>query len=660
MGSWQEAAWESLGVGVGLKSIAVLGAAWLLVFLLRGRSAAARHLVWAAAFASVLVLPALSVAMPQLRLPINLSQAPIFQTAAARAQASAPAVDSAVPPDSKAAALKPYAPDWRSWLLLLWAAGVIVSLAQFLVALAALWRVRRTALPCRSPDVDECAQALKIGWRVEVLATEPGSMPASCGIVHPAVLLPADATGWSSERRRVVLLHELGHLYRADHITQLVARAALAIYWWNPLAWLAWRKFLTERERATDDLVLSAGTRASDYAGHLLEIARSRQSAPAIGWAAIAMARRSHLENRVMAILNTKVRRDGPGRRSAAAAALTAVALMAPVAALRAQDDAQVVPADAEATIRAAAAQKNHQMLETAARAAVAFGQYDLAQKLLESSLAIRQQTSGQQSVEYGIGLVKLGDLERDRNRFEEAEAFYTKAVSVLGSRPEAAPALIDLGTAALRKKDSQQAIDYFQQAQLADPQHAGAALMWLAVVREQQQKLEEAESLYKQASSAEDPQSAQAATTMELYARFLGRQGRAGEAKSFQEQALAVRRELGAHAVAVRQTPAQNAVRVGVAVRMGAGVTAPVVLRKVEPQYTEEARLAQYQGTVIVSTVIGTDGTAQNMQVVGGLGLGLDEKALQAISQWQFKPGTKDGQPVPVIATIEVNFRLL
>jgi TonB family protein len=69
---------------------------------------------------------------------------------------------------------------------------------------------------------------------------------------------------------------------------------------------------------------------------------------------------------------------------------------------------------------------------------------------------------------------------------------------------------------------------------------------------------------------------------------------------------------------------------------------------------------MARLEGTVVVKTTIGTDGTAQNMQVIRGLGLGLDEEALQAISQWKFNPGTQNGQPVPVMATIEVNFRLL
>jgi len=87
---------------------------------------------------------------------------------------------------------------------------------------------------------------------------------------------------------------------------------------------------------------------------------------------------------------------------------------------------------------------------------------------------------------------------------------------------------------------------------------------------------------------------------------------------------------------------------------------TAPRPIHSPEPEYSEEARLAKYQGTVVVAVKIGVDGTAQDMRVIRGLGLGLDEKALQAISQWYFKPGAKDGEPVTVMATIEVNFRLL
>lgn len=92
---------------------------------------------------------------------------------------------------------------------------------------------------------------------------------------------------------------------------------------------------------------------------------------------------------------------------------------------------------------------------------------------------------------------------------------------------------------------------------------------------------------------------------------------------------------------------------------RVGGGVSAPVLIHKVEPEYTEEARAAKYQGTVSLYTEIAPDGTATNIRVVHGLGLGLDEKAIEAVKQWRFKPGQKDGKPVTVMATIEVNFRL-
>jgi TonB family protein len=93
---------------------------------------------------------------------------------------------------------------------------------------------------------------------------------------------------------------------------------------------------------------------------------------------------------------------------------------------------------------------------------------------------------------------------------------------------------------------------------------------------------------------------------------------------------------------------------------RVGGGVTAPLVLHKVEPEYSEEARKAKYQGTVLLYIEVDPSGRATNIKVQRSLGLGLDEKAIEAVKQWKFKPGYKDGKPVTVAATIEVNFRLL
>ncbi len=93
---------------------------------------------------------------------------------------------------------------------------------------------------------------------------------------------------------------------------------------------------------------------------------------------------------------------------------------------------------------------------------------------------------------------------------------------------------------------------------------------------------------------------------------------------------------------------------------RVGGGVSAPVLLFKVEPEYSEEARKAKYQGTVLLYIEVDPNGHATNIRVQRSLGLGLDEKAIEAVKKWKFRPGAKDGKAVTVAATIVVIFRLL
>src|SRR5580704_1500616 len=93
---------------------------------------------------------------------------------------------------------------------------------------------------------------------------------------------------------------------------------------------------------------------------------------------------------------------------------------------------------------------------------------------------------------------------------------------------------------------------------------------------------------------------------------------------------------------------------------KIGDGVSQPTLIHKVEPEYSEEARNARWHGTAELTLLVGVDGAPVGLRVTRGLGLGLDEKAIEAVKQWRFRPGMKDGAPVPVIATVQVNFRLL
>src|SRR5947209_588666 len=92
---------------------------------------------------------------------------------------------------------------------------------------------------------------------------------------------------------------------------------------------------------------------------------------------------------------------------------------------------------------------------------------------------------------------------------------------------------------------------------------------------------------------------------------------------------------------------------------RVGNGVAPPVVIFNPDPDYSDEARKAKYQGTVVLNVIVGADGRVDNPSIARSLGMGLDEKALERVKEWKFKPATKDGKPVPVQVNVEVSFNL-
>jgi len=92
---------------------------------------------------------------------------------------------------------------------------------------------------------------------------------------------------------------------------------------------------------------------------------------------------------------------------------------------------------------------------------------------------------------------------------------------------------------------------------------------------------------------------------------------------------------------------------------RVGGGVSAPRPLQTPDPEYSEEARKAKYQGTCVLWLIVGADGRPRDIKVARSLGMGLDQKAIEAVRRWSFEPAMKDGQPVAVQINVEVNFRL-
>ena len=144
-------------------------------------------------------------------------------------------------------------------------------------------------------------------------------MLVTWGLARPKVILPAAAAAWSDARARVVLSHELAHIRRGDWIVQLSAELLRALYWFNPLLWVACRRLRLESEHACDDEVMSRGVEGTDYATHLIELARALNQRRHTWFPAPAMARPSSLERRVRAMLNMQHDRGSISRRTRAA-----------------------------------------------------------------------------------------------------------------------------------------------------------------------------------------------------------------------------------------------------------------------------------------------------------------------------------------------------
>jgi HEAT repeat protein/beta-lactamase regulating signal transducer with metallopeptidase domain len=196
---------------------------------------------------------------------------------------------------------------------LVWAFGALAVLAYAFSGAVGAWLLRRSATPVHAPWVDEAqtlGEVFEIAGAITIVESKAIAMPMVCGIWRPVIAVPPSASEWSDERRRVVVLHELAHIKRRDCLMHVVAQIVCAMYWFNPIVWLAARRLRVERERACDDFVLAAGEKSADYAAHLLDIAQAMRQDRVPAIAGLAMARPSQLEGRLLAILNPAIRRS--------------------------------------------------------------------------------------------------------------------------------------------------------------------------------------------------------------------------------------------------------------------------------------------------------------------------------------------------------------
>jgi len=528
---------QVVAVGVFWKSTLLLVLACLGSLLMRRASAARRHFLWTLAILSVLALPALSILVPAWHVPAAvrtpLVASPISMQPMVVSQTRAPEV--------------PAAPIYERsvpWIPAVWLGGFLFFAGRLLLGIARIFWIARNSRSSDTPGWQELLadSARSIGLRraVKLCESAPGTMPITCGVLRAKILLPAEAREWSAERLRLVLLHELSHVKRCDWLTQLLTQMAVAIYWFNPLVWFLSHESQRDRERACDDAVIAAGVKASNYGGHLLEIARSFQSVPV----AIAMARWSDLELRLRALLDRSVDRQTITRRWSVAGALTAALILVPLAALRAP--AQSGTATLGGTVT------------DVSRAAVP-----------GARIMLSNTDNGHKEVAVTdeVGHYVFRSLAPGKYRVEVSQpgfALFQRTLTLEGGAEARQDATLDLG------------------------------------------RIDESVDV-------------------------VGRSGRP-----------------------VQKTAGPQRIRVG------GNVQASKLISQVKPEYPQSAKDQGIQGTVTLQAIIALDGSLMSVTSLNShVDQQLIDAAMAAAKQWRYQPTLLNGQPVEVVTTISVNFRL-
>jgi beta-lactamase regulating signal transducer with metallopeptidase domain/ketosteroid isomerase-like protein len=335
---------HALAEGAVRGSVILLAAAGASL-ILRRSSAAMRHLAWTAGIAGALLAVPLAQLLP--RWPLAVS-GPLAPLAAWSPTPRVPDPHGVTVPEASPAPSVPMgtslpeaepAPSAVNWFALAWLLGAAALAVSFLTAAIRLLRILQTAAPVKSAAVERLTRAVAgdLGIpreRFRLRSTTCELTPMTWGFWRPTVLLPAACLEWEEERLCPVLIHEIAHISRGDVVTQALASLACVVYWFNPLVWWAAREMLIERERACDDRVLRSGSKASTYAQELLEMARSLGARWTAARVSPAMARRSQISERLLAVLDPALPRHGATRASLFAVTIGALVVLAPLAAV--------------------------------------------------------------------------------------------------------------------------------------------------------------------------------------------------------------------------------------------------------------------------------------------------------------------------------------
>ncbi len=364
----------SIFLDVSIKSFVILALVFIFLPMLKNLSAAAKHLVWTLTMTALLVLPVLSITLPELNLKI-LSDNKVSKTVSKFVKKPVLSVAKPKIIESKAKKIikKPkkqvLVPEifrekqkgsfvtsvkstfknffakiknknWIFWIIFAWGFGFSIFMLPIIFGLFCVSWITLKSEKIQKKQLPNSLLSIvnKFNRKIYLRQCSKKSfltVPTTWGIFRPIILLPENIKKYSEDCLRVILLHETAHISRFDWLTQLVSRLACVVYWFNPLVWFANRCLRIEAEKSCDNKVLNTGFSSSDYANYLLDLVRAIKIRKRFSFATVPMARKSKIESRLMAILNSKINRKGITKFSLVVTLLTIISVVVPLAAVR-------------------------------------------------------------------------------------------------------------------------------------------------------------------------------------------------------------------------------------------------------------------------------------------------------------------------------------
>ncbi len=292
-------------LSIAIKSTIIFILAGAIWGLMRRKSAAASSLILTIVFAAALILPLLIFVIPSWQLPLAGLFSSSQQTGASTSYGAIIQITRGVFDNG-------YSFSALFIFELIWTVGAIVLLIRLLCGWLTMFKIARHAVPTNNSAIIELTHRLKSKFELHqntIPTFSPDVLfPQVFGVFKQKLILPESASQWPIKKLEVTITHELGHIKRHDALRHLMASAAVALYWFNPLVWIYRRKLINDAEIICDNFVLINGNDPLTYAEILLGLARQIRQKRLTAPVGANIIRKSELEGRLMSIMSNNNR----------------------------------------------------------------------------------------------------------------------------------------------------------------------------------------------------------------------------------------------------------------------------------------------------------------------------------------------------------------